>query len=64
MDWLFGTKTPTKEDMLCAMLDAQSKIVQGLLDEVKQLSAIVHKLYEVETNDVETQIPVPLHKKI
>ena len=77
MSWIFGSNEPSKEDMMLAMLDAQGKVIAGLVAEVENLNLLLQSHFNTCDLDVEgkplhfadksvqVQVPVsvPLHQK-
>lgn len=77
MDWLLGrNQEPSKEDMMLAMLDAQGKVIAGLVAEVENLNILLQSHLNTETDlnvegkslhvdteekSVEVKMPIPLH---
>lgn len=69
MNWIFGESKPSNHDIMMAMLDAQGKTIEGLVEEVKQLSVLIQTLMKTDETDetdeksVQVEIPIPLHQK-
>jgi hypothetical protein len=68
MSWIFGEAKPSNHDIMMAMFDAQGKTIEGLVEEVKQLSVLVHSLLKTDKTDktdksVQVEMPIPLHQK-
>ena len=67
MEWIFGKKKeqPSKEDIIMAMLDAQGKIISGLLREVEHINMLLSsgKDLDVDGKSLHVAKPIPLHKK-
>ena len=71
MDWLLGrNQEASKEDIMLAMLEAQGRVITGLVTEVENLNALLQNYFNTETDlNVEGKslhviepIPLPLHK--
>jgi len=73
MSWIFGSNEPSKEDIMLAMLDAQGKVIAGLVAEVENLNLLLQSHLNTETDlsvegkslhvdDIEVKMPIPLHK--
>ena len=64
MSWIFGEAKPSNHDIMMAMLDVQGKTIEGLVDEVKQLSVLVQSLLKTDKTDKTVlEKPTPLHQK-
>ncbi len=68
MDWIFGSNEPSKEDMMLAMLDAQGKVIAGLVLEVENMNILLQSHLNTETDlnvegkSLHVAKPIPLHK--
>lgn len=69
MSWIFGSNEPSKEDIMLAMLDAQGKVIAGLVAEVENLNVLIHSHLNTETDlnvegkSLHVAKPIPLHKR-